>query len=51
MTNWNQEEGVRRTHRVFQAMGINDALKSAGIQDGDYVRFGDVELEWGEMMS
>jgi GTP-binding protein len=48
MTNWNQEDGVRRTHRVFQAMGINDALRAAGIQDGDYVRIGHVELEWGE---
>lgn len=48
MTNWDQEEGVLRTYRVFQAMGINDALRAAGVQDGDYVRIGNTEVEWGE---
>ncbi len=48
MTNWDQEEGVQRTHRVLQALGVNDALRAAGIQEGDYVRIGDVEVEWGE---
>lgn len=48
MTNWDQDEGVRRTHRVLQAMGVNDALRAAGIQEGDFVRIGDVEVEWGE---
>jgi Obg family GTPase CgtA-like protein len=28
-------------------MGIADALRDAGIQDGDIVRIGDVELIWG----
>lgn len=50
MTNWDQEEGVLRTHRVLQAMGINDALRGAGVKEGDFVRIGDVELEWGEGM-
>jgi GTP-binding protein len=50
MTNWDQEEGVQRTHRVFQAMGVNDALRAAGIQEGDFVRIGDVEVEWGESL-
>jgi GTP-binding protein len=48
MTNWDQEEGVQRTHRVLQAMGVNDALRAAGIREGDLVRIGDIELEWGE---
>jgi len=48
MTNWDQEEGVQRTHRVLQALGVNDALRAAGVQEGDYVRIGDIELEWGE---
>ena len=48
MTNWDQEEGVQRTHRVLQAMGVNDTLRAAGIREGDYVRIGDVEVEWGE---
>lgn len=50
MTNWDQEEGVLRTYRVFQAMGVNDALRAAGIKDGDYVRIGNTEVEWGEVM-
>ncbi len=50
MTNWDQEEGVERTHRVLQAMGVNDALRAAGIQDGDFVRIGKLELEWGEQL-
>lgn len=50
MTNWDQDDGVQRTHRVFQAMGVNDALRRAGVRDGDLVRFGDVEVEWGETM-
>lgn len=48
MTNWDQDEGVQRTHRVLQAMGVNDALRAAGVQEGDFVRIGDVEVEWGE---
>lgn len=48
MTNWDQPEGVQRTHRVFQALGVNAALRAAGAQEGDYVRIGDIELEWGE---
>lgn len=50
MTNWDQDDGVHRTHRVWQAMGVNDALRAAGVKEGDYVRIGDVELEWGEGM-
>lgn len=50
MTNWDQEEGVERTHRVLEAMGVNAALRAAGIQDGDFVRIGDSELEWGDKL-
>lgn len=48
MTNWDQDEGVQRTHRVFQALGINDALRGAGVQEGDLIRIGEIELEWSE---
>jgi GTP-binding protein len=50
MTNWDQDEGVQRTHRVLQAMGVNDALRTAGAKEGDYVRIGEIELEWGESL-
>lgn len=48
MTNWEQDEGAARAHRVLQAMGVNDALRAAGIQEGDTVQIGDTELEWSE---
>lgn len=48
MTNFDQDEAVLRLHRIFQALGVNDALKAAGVQDGEAVRIGEVELEWRE---
>ncbi len=48
MTNFDQEEGVLRLHRVFEAMGVTDALERAGVHPGDMVRIGEVELEWNE---
>jgi Obg family GTPase CgtA-like protein len=30
----------------MEAMGVLDALRQAGVQPGDIVRIGDVELEW-----
>jgi GTP-binding protein len=48
MTNWEQDEGIERTHRVLRAMGVNDALRTAGVKEGDAVRIGDHELEWSE---
>ncbi len=48
MTIWSQDEGAARAHRVLQAMGVNDALRTAGIQEGDLVQIGDTELEWRE---
>jgi hypothetical protein len=29
-------------------MGVNAALRAAGIEEGDYVRIGNIEVEWGE---
>ncbi|MGE5138530.1 MAG: GTPase ObgE [Rudaea sp.] len=48
MTNWSQDEGAARAHRVLQAMGVTDALRAAGIREGDAVQIGDIELEWSE---
>lgn len=48
MTNFDQEESVMRLHRIFKSMGVTEALERAGVKDGDYVRIGEVELEWGE---
>jgi GTP-binding protein len=48
MTNWDQEEGIARAHRVLRALGVTDALTAAGVREGDTVRIGEVELEWKE---
>ena len=37
-------EAIRRLGR----MGVVSALKRAGVQAGDPVRFGDIELRWDE---
>jgi GTP-binding protein len=47
-TVWEQDEGAARAHRVLQAMGVTDALRAAGVKEGDMVRIGDAELEWRE---
>lgn len=47
MTNWDYFEAAMRFQRILRAMGIEDVLKSAGVQDGDIVRIGDAELTWG----
>jgi GTP-binding protein len=47
-TNWAQDEGAARAHRVLQAMGVTEALRTAGIQEGDTVQIGEADLEWRE---
>ncbi len=46
MTNWDLDEAVQRFQRIAEAMGLKAALREAGVQPGDTVRIGDVELEW-----
>lgn len=47
MTNWNYYEAAMRFQRILKALGITEALGTAGIKDGDTVRIGEVELVWG----
>lgn len=47
MTNWDYYEASMRFQRILRAMGITDALREAGIEDGDTVQIGEVELVWG----
>ena len=47
MTNWDYYEAAMRFQRILDALGISDALRAQGVQDGDTVRIGDVELTWG----
>lgn len=46
MTYWEYNDSIRRFQRILAALGIEDALRKAGIQEGDTVYIGDFELEW-----
>jgi GTP-binding protein len=46
ITNWDLDEAVMRFQRIADAMGLKAALREAGVQTGDTVRIGEVELEW-----
>ncbi len=46
MTYWEYDQSVRRFQRILQTLGIEDALRQAGVQTGDTVFIGDYELEW-----
>jgi GTP-binding protein len=48
MTYWEHFQSIRRFHRILEAMGIDQALRDAGVQPGDSVFIGDNELEWEE---
>ncbi|MFL7812879.1 MAG: GTPase ObgE [Anaerolineales bacterium] len=46
MTYWEHYQSIRRFQRILEAMGIDEALRDAGVQPGDSVFIGDHELEW-----
>jgi len=46
MTRFDLHEAAERFQRILSALGITEALQDAGIQYGDTVRIGKVELEW-----
>ena len=46
MTYWEFDAPVRRFQRMIHALGVEKALREAGIQEGDTVLIGDNELEW-----
>lgn len=48
MTNQESDEGMDRLQLRMEKMGVTKALENAGVQVGDPVRFGKVELYWGE---
>lgn len=48
MTYWEYEEAVLRFQRILRAIGITEALEQAGVEEGDTVIIGDMELEWAE---
>ena len=53
MTYWEHYGSVRRFQRLMNTLGVEDALRKAGVQTGDTVFIGDpreartaYELEW-----
>ena len=48
MTDPENEESMDRLQVTLAKMGVTKALEEAGVKVGDVVRFGKVELYWGE---
>jgi GTP-binding protein len=48
MTDPENEEGMQRLQITLAKMGVTKSLEAAGVKVGDTVRFGKVELYWGE---
>ena len=46
-TNFDVEESAERFQHDLARLGIDDALRRAGVEAGDTVRIGGVEFEWG----
>lgn len=46
MTYWEHPGSLRRFQRLMNIIGLEKALRDAGIQEGDSVFIGDYELEW-----
>jgi GTPase len=48
MTNFAQPEALRRIERVLKATGIDNALRTAGVSEGDPVYIEKAELIWSD---
>lgn len=48
MTYWEHFQSIRRFHRILEAMGVDVAMKKAGVLPGDIIFIGDHELVWEE---
>lgn len=48
MTFWEHDGSVRRFQKIMETLGVDEALRKAGVQEGDTVAIGEYELEWQE---
>jgi GTP-binding protein len=48
MTYWDNDASIRRFQRILEALGIDEALRNAGVKEGETVSIGDYELEWSD---
>ncbi|TAK12646.1 MAG: GTPase ObgE [Anaerolineae bacterium] len=46
MTYWQHDQSARRFQRLLETLGIDEALRTAGVKNGHTVHIGDYELEW-----
>jgi len=48
MTPWEQDGSVRRFQKLMEHLGVDEALRKAGVREGDTVYIGEYEAEWQE---
>jgi GTP-binding protein len=48
MTYWEHDGSLRRFQKIMGTLGVDEALRKAGIEEGDTVAIGEFELEWQE---
>jgi GTP-binding protein len=46
MTYWEHDGSLRRFQKIMETLGVEEALRKAGVQEGDTVAIGEFELEW-----
>ncbi len=46
MTYWEHDGSLRRFQKLMERLGIDEALRDAGVQEEDTVYIGNFELEW-----
>jgi GTP-binding protein len=46
MTFWEHDGSVRRFQKLMEMLGVDDALREAGVQEGNTVFIGENELDW-----
>ncbi len=46
MTDWSNDEAIERFERILHARGISARMDEAGVELGDTVFIGNIELEW-----
>jgi len=48
MTHWEHDGSIRRFQKIMTSLGVDVALREAGVEEGDTVYIGEYELEWQE---
>ena len=46
MTYWEHDGSVRRFQRLMETLGVEEALRKAGVEEGDTVTSAGFELDW-----